>query len=551
MENLILKKKRSGEKGVFAQKNFKKSEKILDFTGKVLMRYQVPKVRNPKNDRFLQIGESKYLDPSGKFNDSFTHSCNPNAGLVIKGGKTTLTTIKNIKKGEEITWDYSTTMDENFWEMNCTCGEKNCRQKIRDFKYLPKNIQKKYADLNIVPKYNLKYLNIEIGQHIKRKYDFLVLGAGGMQGKIVVKDLVQRGYKIYISELYQNHLDDILNKYPRLPYKIVDLRDKKATIDLIKKVKPFLVINCAEADWNMNVYEACLKNKAHVIDLGSSDGKMTKQQFAMDSDFKKNKLVAITGCGSTPGINNIMLSYAAEYFDTINSVEAGFCWNSNTEEFVVPFSMPSIAEEFTDPATLMKNGKWMKIAPFKTIADKRKQGIGMNKCFQVRHPEPYTFYHYYRHMGLKNIKFFAGFPDHSFYTIYNFIQLGFTNMQEVDINGKKIIPLDFLTESLRNIKRSNKYTENEVLWVDIVGKKNKKRKRIYMECIVETLPDWKDAGCNIDTGLPASIIAQMVRNGKIHTFGSGAPEGVVPTEYFFKKLRDKKMKIYMNNTLIN
>jgi hypothetical protein len=44
-------------------------------------------------------------------------------------------------------------MDEDEWEMDCKCKSKNCRKRIRDFKYLPKEIQEKYLRLGIIPKY--------------------------------------------------------------------------------------------------------------------------------------------------------------------------------------------------------------------------------------------------------------------------------------------------------------------------------------------------------------------------------------------------------------
>ncbi|MCX6721006.1 MAG: hypothetical protein NT026_00110, partial [Candidatus Staskawiczbacteria bacterium] len=327
-------------------------------------------------------------------------------------------------------------------------------------------------------------------------------------------------------------------------------RDLKATIAIIKKVKPFLVINCAEADWNLNVYRACLKNKVHVIDLGS-DIPMTKIQLAMDSTFRKQKLIAITGCGSTPGINNIMLDYAVGLLDTINTVNAGFAWNSNIKEFVVPFSMPSIVEEFTVPATMMKNGRWLKKKPMNTIKGRRYQEIGRNKCFLVRHPEPYTFYFYYKDKGIKNIKFFAGFPTHSFSMIYNFINLGLASKEKIQIDGSEIQPIEFLTEILRKSEVPEGYKENEVLWVEAIGKKDGKKKAIFMECIADTLPGWEDAGCNIDTGIPASIISQMIINGQIKAWGSFAPEGVVPKEDFFKALKERDMDVYMNGRIIN
>ena len=58
----------------------------------------------------------------------------------------------------EITWDYSTTMDEPGWELECRCGNQNgCRKQITSFQYLPKERQKYYIDLGIVPTYIQKY----------------------------------------------------------------------------------------------------------------------------------------------------------------------------------------------------------------------------------------------------------------------------------------------------------------------------------------------------------------------------------------------------------
>lgn len=63
--------------------------------------------------------------------------------------------IKDIRRGDEITWDYSTWQDEKDWKMNCNCGSKNCRGIISRFRVLSKNIQRKYIILDVVPAYIL------------------------------------------------------------------------------------------------------------------------------------------------------------------------------------------------------------------------------------------------------------------------------------------------------------------------------------------------------------------------------------------------------------
>ena len=381
-------------------------------------------------------------------------------------------------------------------------------------------------------------------------YDFLIFGAGGMQGKIVSRDLIEKKYNIFVSDCAQNDLQELLERYPGIHSCAVDLRDKKAAADLIKKVSPAVVINCAEADWNLNVYEACLEAGANIIDLGS-DIPMTKEQLIKSSEFKKKNLTAITGCGSTPGINNIMLDYAVSFFDTIETVEAGFAWSSNVKEFVVPFSIPSIVEEFTESASIVENGKWIKKEPLDNVVEKKFRKIGKQKCFFARHPEPLTFYLHYKKKGLKNVKFYAGFPDHSFETIYKFINLGLGNKKEVEVGDKSVSPVDFLTEVLKKNNPPEGYTEKENLWVETIGQKDGKEQKVLMECIVHTLVGWEEAGCNIDTAIPASIIAQMIKNEKINKKGSFSPEIIVPKDEFFKGLREKKMCVYINGRMIN
>jgi uncharacterized protein len=155
--DLILGQSNLG-KAVFANKDFKKGEEIIEWRGPVLSKEELPPIRTAEDDRFTQIDNDKYIGESGELDDFFNHSCNPNAGLLFKYKKIFLIAIKDISKGDEITWDYSTTMDEDDWEMDCMCQSKNCRKRIGDFKYLPKEIQKKYIKLGIVPKYILENL---------------------------------------------------------------------------------------------------------------------------------------------------------------------------------------------------------------------------------------------------------------------------------------------------------------------------------------------------------------------------------------------------------
>ena len=54
--------------------------------------------------------------------------------------------MKNIKRGEEVTFDYSTSESENGWYLICHCENKNCRRIIRSYKSLSTELKLKYRD---------------------------------------------------------------------------------------------------------------------------------------------------------------------------------------------------------------------------------------------------------------------------------------------------------------------------------------------------------------------------------------------------------------------
>jgi len=381
-------------------------------------------------------------------------------------------------------------------------------------------------------------------------FDFIVLGATGMQGKIVSKDLLKNGYSVLMMGRDKPRVEHLLKAFKKSSFDYFEATDIPQMTQKIKKAGAKVAVNCVEGDWNLNILKACAEANVSCIDLGS-EIPMTKEQFGMNNLLKKKNIISITGCGSVPGVGNVMLRYAAEKLDRIDTIEVGFNWDSNIKKFVVPFSIQSIIEEFTDPAPIIQNKHFIKEKPLDSIIEDYHRGIGKQKEMFVRHPETYTFNYYFKKKGLKNLRFYAGFPEHSFRTIMSFIETGMGSKEPIDYQGKKIVPVNFLTQVLKKIKTPKGYKETENLWVEIWGKKDGKPKRILMECIVPTLSGWEDAGCNIDTGMPASIMAQMIKKGIIEEKGSFAPEAVVPPQPFFKELRKRKMLVYENGKVIN
>lgn len=135
-------------RGLFAAKNIAKGEVILTFSGRIISLDEAL-AKGETSGNPLQIDTRTYLDieePGVIVN----HHCNPNAGII---NTYTLVALIDICKDEEIFYDYSTTMSENLWTMECGCSATNCRKTIKDFHYLPSNIKQKYLGLGIVQQF--------------------------------------------------------------------------------------------------------------------------------------------------------------------------------------------------------------------------------------------------------------------------------------------------------------------------------------------------------------------------------------------------------------
>lgn len=378
------------------------------------------------------------------------------------------------------------------------------------------------------------------------KYDFLVIGSSGMQGRIVTRDLLEGGFRVACTDLYRDGSEKNLAQFPGTPFSYTDLRRYEEFKTFVRATPASVIVNCAEGDWNHDVYRVALDEERHIIDLGS-DIPMTKAQLAMNPQFRERNLVAVTGCGSTPGINNVMCSFAVRRFSEIDTIELGFAWDSNVKKFAVPFSIESIIEELTEPAPLFENGAWTERKPAETETVLEIREIGAQKCYFVRHPETYTFAEAYKRLGVRNVRFYAGFPEHSLEVLRKLIDLGFGEKKLLTFEKSEIRPVDAVSRILTRLAKPDNYTEKENLWVEISGKDNNGNILISrMECIVSTLPGWTEDGCNIDTGLPASIIAQMVLDGRIAARGSFAPEAAVPAEEFFRELKKKGITVFQD-----
>lgn len=133
--------------GEFAIKNIKKGELIAVFGGHVMTIDEVKTLPSEIGDLALGIADGLLIGPISvdeiDDGDWFNHSCDPNAGIL---GQIKLVAIKDIKAGEEITFDYVMTIPKNdqIACFDCNCNNNNCRQRITNNDWQKLELQQKY-----------------------------------------------------------------------------------------------------------------------------------------------------------------------------------------------------------------------------------------------------------------------------------------------------------------------------------------------------------------------------------------------------------------------
>ncbi len=131
-------------RGVFAKTHIQPRETLFYLTGRLISFDEAVSI--PQGEYSVQIGIDRYVDPWSPAR-YLNHSCTPNAGFV---DEIRLIALGPIEPGEEIRFDYSTTMLERCWELDCACQSPRCRGRIQDFDLLPIALQTHYLRLGIV-----------------------------------------------------------------------------------------------------------------------------------------------------------------------------------------------------------------------------------------------------------------------------------------------------------------------------------------------------------------------------------------------------------------
>ncbi|MBE0501346.1 MAG: saccharopine dehydrogenase family protein [Desulfuromonadales bacterium] len=361
----------------------------------------------------------------------------------------------------------------------------------------------------------------------------LIIGAGGVS-RVVVHKCAQRKdifSEITLASRTRSKCDAIAAEITALCVKTaqIDADNVPELVALIRQEQPKLVINVALPYQDLTIMDACLETGVDYLDTANYEPIDTAHfeyswQWAYQERFQAKGIMALLGSGFDPGMTNVYTALAAkESLDEIHELDiidanAG----SHGQPFATNFNPEINIREVTAACRHWENGAWVETAPLST---KRSfdfpAGIGPMNIYRLYHEEMESIV---KHIPtIKKAQFWMTFSDNYLKHLEVLQNVGMTRIDEVEYNGQKIVPIQFLKALLPDPGSLGPLTKGKTcIGVIARGLKGGVRKQVYIynicdheACYAET----NSQAISYTTGVPAVVGGIMMLTGKWHAPG--------------------------------
>lgn len=358
----------------------------------------------------------------------------------------------------------------------------------------------------------------------------LIIGAGGV-GRVVAHKCAQ------VPEVFTDIIlasrtvakcaqirDEIKKKTGReIQVVQVDAGNVKELAALIKKLHPDLVINVALPYQDLSIMDACLEAGVNYMDTANYEPPEKAHfeyswQWAYQDKFRKKGLMAVLGSGFDPGVSNIFCAYAQKHLlDEIRYIDILDCnAGSHGHPFATNFNPEINIREVTQVVKHWENGKWIEtpvILDPKSVHFKFDYPVvGEKESYLLYHEELESLVKNIK--GLKRIRFWMTFSENYLTHLRVLQNIGLTRIDEVDYEGKKVVPIKFLKSLLPDPSSLGaNYTGKTVIGNVMTGLKDGKVRSVYIYNVCDHAESFKEIGAqavSYTTGVPAMICAMLM-----------------------------------------
>ena len=303
----------------------------------------------------------------------------------------------------------------------------------------------------------------------------------------------------------------------------VDADSVPQLVELFRRHKPDIVINVALPYQDLTIMDACLECGVNYLDTANYEPKNVAHfeyswQWAYRERFERAGLTAILGCGFDPGVSGVYTAYAAKHhFGQMHTLDIVDCNAGNHHKaFATNFNPEINIREITQNGRYYQDGKWITTGPLEIHKQLTYPNIGPRDSYLLYHEELESLV--INFPSIRRARFWMTFGQ-EYLTHLRVIQdIGMARIDEIDYNGVKIVPLQFLKAVLPNPQDLGENYDGEtsigcrISGTDKVGKPL--TYYIYNNCSHQAA--YRETGMqavSYTTGVPAMTGAMMFLKG--------------------------------------
>ncbi|WRC38814.1 saccharopine dehydrogenase family protein [Helicobacter pylori] len=301
----------------------------------------------------------------------------------------------------------------------------------------------------------------------------------------------------------------------------VDADDTQALVALIQKYKPKVVVNVALPYQDLTIMQACLETKTHYIDTANYEhpdlAKFEyKEQWAFDKAYKEVGILGVLGAGFDPGVTNAYVAHAQKHhFDTIHTLDILDCnAGDHKRPFATNFNPEINLREVSSKGRYYENGKWIETKPLEIKQVWAYPQIGEMDSYLLYHEELESLVKNIK--GLRRARFFMTFSQNYLTHMKCLENVGMLGIKEIEHQGVKIVPIQFLKTLLPDPTSLAKDTTGKTnIGCYMTGIKNNQDKTLYIYNVCDHKKCYEEVGSqaiSYTTGVPAMCAAKMICN---------------------------------------
>ena len=371
----------------------------------------------------------------------------------------------------------------------------------------------------------------------------LIIGGVGGMGQGVARDLIKQDQveKVVLADLYPDpaRLSAKLRDSEKTDLVKMDVADHAAMVEAFKDVN--VVINTAGPFYKtaVPVAKAAVEAKVNYIDI-CDDYEGTEILFDSEIDklAKDAGITVLTGMGSDPGTNNVLVKWFADRLDEVDDIYlywvvsiaelAGAAWDHSLH-----MTLGKIPQFIDGELVLVEGGT-------EVVAEEFLEPLGTCHLRYVGHPQPLTLPKYIK--GVKNVIIKGALiPQWVDELIADQKATGLLNTEPMEVGGVKITPYDLALKLWETIPEGrDNGPQSSGLKVIVKGKRRGCEVTYTADMVGRMAPG---------TGLPASIASLMMHAGDVTETGVVAPEGCIDPDKFLEAFLARGAKIHQTEKI--